>query len=441
MSTVPRAFCSVKLTLAHFSKTISLLSGYLFKYCMSRLLNFSFKVWILAAGRLLSEIGTGFTLFYAPIFFVNQVGLSSTLVGIALGSGSVSGVLGRFWGGQLADTPSWGRRKTLLTSAAISVLADVALAFTTNFPTLVLGNLLMGFGIGMYWPATEAAIIDLTEPEQRNEAFAVTRLADSLGLSLGVVLGGALISNSGNYRSLFVIDGISFAVFFAVIYFAIAETYQFQVKPPTAEQENGWSLALRDRALMVYVAVNILFTTYLSQVQSTMPLYLKNFVQIGDTGMGFSEQAISGLFTWHIAFAAVCQLPIAWLLNRFSRIAGLSFSLVLWGIAFLLVWVTGNTANNTLFWAVLTLGIMSLGMITYTPVASGLVADLAPESLRGVYFSISSQCWAVGYFIGPPLGGWALDNPQFTNYLWLMFAASVLVGMVILRYLNKLITT
>ena len=408
---------------------------------MSRLLNFSFKVWILAAGRLLSEIGTGFTLFYAPIFFVNQVGLSSTLVGIALGSGSVSGVVGRFLGGQLADTPSWGRRKTLLASAAISVLADVVLALTTNFPTLILGNLLMGFGIGMYWPATEAAIIDLTEPEQRNEAFAVTRLADSLGLSLGVVLGGALISNSGNYRSLFVIDGISFAVFFAVIYFAIAETYQFQEKPSTTERENGWSLALRDRALMVYVAVNIMFTTYLSQVQSTMPLYLKNFVQIGDTGTGFSEQAISGLFTWHIAFAAVCQLPTAWLLNRFSRIAGLSFSLVLWGIAFILVWVTGNVADNILFWAALTLGVMSLGMITYTPVASGLVADLAPESLRGVYFSISSQCWAIGYFIGPPLGGWALDNPQFTNYFWLIFAASVLIGMVILQYLKKLITT
>ena len=406
---------------------------------MSRILNFSFKVWILAAGRLLSAIGTGFTLFYAPIFFVNQVGLSSTLVGIALGSGSISGVAGRFLGGQLADTPSWGRRKTLLASAAISVLADVALSMTTNFTTLVLGNLLMGFGIGMYWPATEAAIIDLTKSEQRNEAFAITRLADSLGLSLGVILGGALVANSGNYRALFVIDGISFAVFFGVIYFAIAETYQFPTQPATPDTENSWSLALRDRALMVYVAVNIMFTTYLSQVQSTMPLYLKNFVQIADTGTGFSESTISGLFTWHIAFAAICQLPAAWLLNRFSRIMGLRFSLVLWGVAFILVWVTGNVSENILIWAAITLGVMSLGMITYTPVASGLVADLAPESLRGVYFSISSQCWAIGYFIGPPLGGWALDNPQFTNYFWLIFAGSVLIGMAILQYLDRLI--
>jgi MFS family permease len=405
---------------------------------MAKVLDFNFKVWILAAGRLLSEIGSGFTLFYAPIFFVNEVGLSSTLVGVALGSGSISGVLGRLLAGQGVDSRHWGRRKILLASAGVSVLADVALSLSFNFPTLVLGNLLMGFGIGLYWPATEAAIIDLTTPEQRNEAFAITRLADSLGLSLGVVLGGALIANSGNYRLLFLIDGISFVVFFGIIYLAIAETYQFQ---PASElnQENRWSLALRDRALMVFVGVNILFPIYLAQVQSTLPLYLRNFVQLADGTTGFSAKIISGLFTWHIALAAICQLPSAWLLNRFSRITGLSLSFLIWGMAFILVWVTGNVSNNTLVWAVLTLSVMSLGMVTYTPVASSLVAELAPESLRGVYFAINSQCWAIGYLIGPTVGGWALDHPQLTNYFWLLCATSILLGIGVLQYLKQLI--
>jgi MFS family permease len=190
---------------------------------------------------------------------------------------------------------------------------------------------------------------------------------------------------------------------------------------------------------MVFVAVNILFTIYLSQVQSTMPLYLKNFVQLSDSTTGFSEKVISGLFTWHIALAAICQLPTAWILNRFSRIAGLSLSFLIWGVGFILVWITGNVSDHTLIWAGLTLGVMSLGMVTYTPVASGLVAELAPESLRGVYFSINSQCWAIGYLIGPPLGGWALDHPQFTNYFWLICAASILLGLGILQYLKRLI--
>src|SRR4028118_950209 len=102
------------------------------------------QVWILAFGRFLSEVGTGFTLFYAPIFFVNQVGLSATAVGFALGSASISGVLGRILGGTFSDSKFWGRRRTLLLSAAVAAIASLVLATTSNFSTLVVGYFLMG---------------------------------------------------------------------------------------------------------------------------------------------------------------------------------------------------------------------------------------------------------------------------------------------------------
>lgn len=110
------------------------------------------QVWILAGGRLLLQFGTGFTLFYAPIFFVNELNFSPTMVGIALGSSSVSGIVGRFWGGSWSDSLKWGRKKTLLLSALISAVADIFLILTHNYLFLLLGNLLMGLGIGLYWP-------------------------------------------------------------------------------------------------------------------------------------------------------------------------------------------------------------------------------------------------------------------------------------------------
>lgn len=133
------------------------------------------RVWILSAGRLLSQVGNGFVLFYAPIFFVNQVGLSVTAVGLGIGSGSIAGIVGRILGGSLSDSPRWGQRFTLLLSAAISAIADGALALSTDFPLFPIGNWLMGFGIGLYWPATESVVADLSTPEQRNEAFALVR--------------------------------------------------------------------------------------------------------------------------------------------------------------------------------------------------------------------------------------------------------------------------
>lgn len=409
------------------------------KHLLTWLPKLDHRIWILAAGRLLSQIGNGFTMFYAPIFFVNQVGLSATAVGLGLGSGSISGIFGRIMGGSFADLPRWGRRRMLLISAAVSALADVALVLANDLPTFILGNLLMGLGIGLYWPATEAVVADISTGQQRSEAFALVRLADSIGLGLGVVLGGALIALTGAYRALFVIDGLTYLVFFAIIYWAIAETL-------TSKTQNtsfwaGWAVALQDRALQIYALVNILFTTYLAQLQSTMPLYFSNFVPVanGSGGTGFTPAMISTLFTWHIVLTVLCQMPLARWLNRYSRPMALVGSALLWGVGFLLIGITGLVPTGHWLWALLALGVLALGTACYMPSASAFVVDLAPESLRGVYLSVNSQCWALGYFIGPPLGGWALDQSASAAHgFWLGMALSTAIAIVILLYLNRI---
>lgn len=394
------------------------------------------EIWILATGRLLLHIGQGFTLVYASIFFVNQIGLSATQVGIALGSASISGVLGRLISGTLADSKFWGRKKTLLLSAAVSALASLCLAFTYNFQTLVIANLLMGLGIGLYWPPTEAVVTDLTTPIQRNEAFSVTRLADSLGLGLGVIGAGQLIAASGNYRTLFVLKSIFYVIFFVVIYLAIAETNNVQEVPQSPTQ--SWKQALSDRFLMIWLLGNTLFTTYDAQLNSIMPLYFANFVPGGGTETGLAPETISLLFFWHVTFSAIFQLPVARFLNHFKRTNILMVSLLLWCGGFVLVWLTGVVSKLAVIPALCALLLLALAKVIYIPSASSLVGDLAPQSLRGVYFSLESQCWAVGYFIGPSLGGWALDqSPEFSSGFWLVTASSVGLGLGILSYLGK----
>jgi predicted MFS family arabinose efflux permease len=95
------------------------------------------QVWIFAMGRFFWEVGTGFTLFYAPVFFDNQLGFSTTSVGVALGSASISGVVGRIVGSSSADSGHWGRRRTLLLATAISAIASLVLAATNSFTVLV----------------------------------------------------------------------------------------------------------------------------------------------------------------------------------------------------------------------------------------------------------------------------------------------------------------
>ncbi|MFH7028724.1 MAG: MDR family MFS transporter [Heteroscytonema crispum UTEX LB 1556] len=400
------------------------------------------QVWILAVGRFLSEVGTGFTLFYAPIFFVNQVGLSATAVGFALGSASISGVVGRILGGMGADSEWWGRRRTLLLSSAISAIGSLFLATSNNFATLVIGNLIGGLGMGLYWPATEAFVADVTPIENRREAFALTRLADNLGLCMGIVLAGVLVAITGSYRSLFIIDAISFIVFFVVVYVAIQETYQPQQTQnhQKARHLTSWMTALSDRRLLIYVFVNIIFTTYISQLHSTLPVYFKNFVTVGNSGKGFAETTISSLFAWHLALAILCQLPVARALKRLSHSLALTISAILWAVGFSFIWVCSIAPSHHLLWAILALGVFAVAIVSYTPSAASLVSDFAPENQRGVYFSINSLCWTVGYFIGPPLGGWALDQPRIVaNNFWLGFSFSVVITVAILQYLSQVL--
>ncbi len=404
------------------------------------------QVWILIAGRLLSSLGTGFTLFYAPIFFADQVGISKTAVGLALGSGQISGVIGRILSGSMADSAMWGRRRTLLLATLVSAIASFVLAATNNFATLVVGNLLMGLGVGLYWPATETVVADLTTPQERHEAYALTRLGDSLGLGFGIVIGGAIVALTGAYRPLFIIDAFSFLVFFGIVYGAIAETYQ----PPQTEDQtqpvkaiashNLWAIALSDRALVIYVAVNLLFTTYIAQIHSTIPLYFTNFISLPANQKGFAISTISALFTWHLAVSIVLQLPMSKWLRRFSHPYALSFSAVIWAVGFVLIWMTGVSPDHHLGWAILATGVLAIATISYNPSASALVANLAPDSLRGVYLSINSLCWAGGYFIGPSLGGWALDQPRpWADSLWLFLALSVGIAIAILQYLQRIL--
>ncbi len=390
------------------------------------------RLWILAAGRLLSHLGIGFTLFYAPLFFADDVGLSATAIGLGLGSQSLSGMVGRFAGGSMADSPRWGRRRTLLISAAISAVADGCFVLTHGFGGFVLANLLMGLGVGLYWPASEAVVADLTTEHNRNEAFALARLADNLGLSLGVVLGGAVIAMFHAYRLLFALDGLTFVVFYAIVAVAIGET--LGKTNPSGSFWQGWGRAMCDRTLQIYVVVNCLFTLFISQSQSTLPLYLNRFTTLD------SHAAVGGIFTWAIVLTALCQLPMARWLSRFAQPHALMISLIFWAITFFSTWLVGQQLIGPIPYVFIGLTAMALGTVSYTPIASSLVVGLAPVHLRGVYLSINSMCWAVGYLIGPPLGGWALDN-NMSHPFWLWLIVSTVAGGLILWTLQRQLLT
>ncbi|MBF2097977.1 MAG: MFS transporter [Gloeomargaritaceae cyanobacterium C42_A2020_066] len=381
------------------------------------MLGLTSQIWVLFGGRLLSQVGTGLTLFYAPIVFVNQVGLSAGRVGLALGLGSVTGIAGRILGGLWSDRVGVGRKRTLMLSALLSALGTFGLAAAQDFNGLVIGNLVLGLGVGLYWPANEAAVADLTEGEVRRSAFALTRLGDSLGLGLGVALGGLLIES---YRWLFILDGLSFLVFLGIIAGGFQEPKRTRVRPAGRGE---WHDLLRDRLLLGFIPLNILFTSYLAQVNTALPLYLHNFVG----GATFSHLTLSGFFTLYVLVTALVQWPVVRYFRAWQPTQTLQVSAGLWAVGFCFVWAAGRWGAASVPLTLVALTLLAVATAAYLPMGSTFVADLAPVERRGLYLAVNSLCWAVGYLIGPPLGGAVLDLPRpWADGLWLGLALSTL---------------
>ncbi|MBE9067862.1 MFS transporter [Leptolyngbya cf. ectocarpi LEGE 11479] len=397
------------------------------------------EIWILSTGQLLLYIGQGFTLVYASIYFVNELGFSPTQVGLALSSSGLAGIVGRFWSAYAIDSDFWGRRRTLMLSATITALACFCLAFANTFVLLVLGNTFLGLGVSLYWPANLSVITDLTTAENRAEAFALTRLVDNLGLALGALLAGQYVAMSGNYSILFILKGLTYFLFAGVIYGAIEETKQPQTEARDLWKDGGQ--ALRDRNLLTFLSANLIFTIYFAQYSSTLPLYLANFIPHGNTDTGFSEQWISYFFVWHVVLKIVFQLPITRLVKAINHVSILLVALTIWSGAFFLLWLIGVTTTGTLLITIGAFSLIALAEILYSPAGISLLGEMSPSNLRGIYFSLESQCWSIGFTIGPALGGWALDHPDTvgTN-LWLYLITGGFISSLILVLLRQQMT-
>ena len=418
------------------------LPGFLQNKLLSLIPQLQREIWIISWCGFLFHLGRGFTLVYTPLFLVDQVGLSATEVGVGISIAALSGVFGRFASAYLIDTPRWGSKKSFLLAAIIHIVACLALAFVNSFSTLVLANIFLGLALSFYWPTIKSIGTNYASPKKRNEAFSLNRLADNLGLIIGVFLAGKLVTFTSNYRFLFLLQGLCCAILFVVIYLLLSDTNQEQESKPRTinNQKQNWQQVLQDKGLLIWLGTNVFFTVYESQLHTTMPLYLSKFMSTGVGSKGFLAETISLLFVVHTACNCLLQLPIGKLLNRLSRTYGLIISIVLWGAGFGLIWLAEFMPDYGIVWAVSALIIFSFALSTYVPSASSLMGDLAPESQRGLYFSLDSQCWAVGYLLGPSIGGWALDQSgEFAHNFWLVLGVTFILGVATLLVVERII--
>lgn len=162
------------------------------------------EAWILAGINLINAAGT-MVVFFMTLYLTQTFGFTPARAGRIVAAFGVGMLAGTVLGGKLAD--KIGTRAVQKASLIASGVVLITLGYERSLTLLVILVVLGGVSNGALFPANVSAMAEICGPSDRSRGFALNRLANNLGATIGPVAGGFLARV--DYRFLFWGDGLT----------------------------------------------------------------------------------------------------------------------------------------------------------------------------------------------------------------------------------------
>ncbi len=356
------------------------------------------SVWLVQVGGVVNSLGNGIVLPFIVIYLHNVRGISFAEAGFALAFGGVAALLAGLVAGSTVDRI--GGRNTLLLGLLLQSAAFLLFPLIRQ-PWQAFALLaLEGAGTACFWPGQSTLLARLTPPTERHSAYALQRVSMNLGMGLGGVIGGLIATTSDpeSFTKLFLLDAATFLVFVGVL--ATINEPPMPEEEEREEADAGYRAVVRDRNFVALLGLNVLFVAVGYEVFALLPPFAKNYAGVGERWIGL-------IWLANTLLIVIIQLPVSKALEGRRRMAALALMNVLWAIASLIVLAAGGLLDGTtaaLVFITATL-VFGVGETLQGPTQAPLVADLAPDRLRGRYFALGSMSWSAGSILGPAVGG------------------------------------
>lgn len=316
----------------------------------------------------------------------------------------VTGLLGYTAGTVLFATTFWFGLQNWLTGLAL-------------FGALILARCLQSLVMSATSPAATAYMADITDISQRTSGMGIIASAHSIGTILGPACAALAFL------------GLLAPLYFAALMTLIAAFFVWKGLPrlPLQITHDGPArerLRLYDKRILPFILVGVILFTGFSMVQQTLGYYVQDVLQLpaADTvqkvGLAMMASAFSALFAQLVLVQKLKLHPV--ILLR------LGMPMVMAGF-FLL------TQVDSLSLLVLDFILVGMGMGLCGPGFSAL-ASLAVEAReQGSVAGLISACPALGFIVGPVLGGalyqWNMHAPA-------LLAAALFVPLVLFTWIK-----
>ena len=352
-----------------------------------------------------------------PLFLVTVVGASALSIGIIEGIAEATAAFVKVFSGAISD---WiGRRKPLLLLGyGLAAACKPLFALATGIGTVLTARTIDRIAKGIRGAPRDALIADVTPIELRGAAYGLRQSLDSVGGVAGPLLAIVLMAaTADNFRLVFWIAVIPALVCVALLVFGVREPARAQPAKARPFPITRGEMARLPRIFWQVTALGAVLT---------LARFSEAFLLLRAQNVGLALTWVPAILVVMNLVYAASAYPLGVLSDRISRKVMLAAGIGLL-IAADVVLALAHTA-----WAVGAGALLwGLHMGATQGLLAAIVADTAPEDLRGTAFGVFNLMSSVALLAASIIAGalWTYFSPALTFYAGAAFAAVALAGL------------
>lgn len=357
---------------------------------------------------------------FLPVFLSRSLDISVGAISVLYFTSGILGTISVFLVGWLLD--KLGRKMIYLFGNSAHVIVPAALTRLSTFGQLLPLMSVSGVMESAERSSQTTIIADQVEERKRNTGFGVSRIIGNAAWIVAPIVGGVLLGASG-FNQLFIISAILGLLGFGLFFVLVPESRKSGLERPSLPRIS----VLKDRELLVLCVASLFSMLFYTQFYSLLPIFAAQV-------RGLSEVEIGLLFSASGATVVLLQLPTSSWLEKLPKKTGYVL-----GVVIMAVGITSLALAPSFYWLVLGVVVMTTGENMFFPIASSIVAEIAPEAERGTYYGAFSLFLSVGGNISPLLGGtiWQLTGNPLLPWLLSPIYAAVSVLLALLLHKQK----
>ncbi len=360
------------------------------------------EVWFLSLATLVNRAGTMVLPFLTLYLTVNRK-FSPGTAGFALTIYGIASIVIAPLSGRLAD--HFGPLRIIKLSLVLSGLILFIFSFVISLAGILVITAVWAIANEAFRPPSMSIIGTLAGPAHRKAAFALSRLAINLGMSIGPVVGGFLAMRS--FKLLFYVDGTTSILAAALLTLLPWRSHQDNENSATSYERSTvassttpltYSSVLKNRRFIFFLLAMIPIELVFFQSLAAMPLFIVRDLHFSEAGFG-SLLAVNTVLIILVEVplnAAMAQWPHRRSLVLGAFLVGAGFGALVFGSDALII------AATVVVW--------TFGEMILLPASAAYVSDIAPPKQSGAYMGLYTMGFSVAFAIGPLLGVQALER-------------------------------